>query len=311
MCCSGFSVSKTNLLQQLDFINGKLSQTWTKECTHLTMEKYIFTPKVLCALVEDQCVVSIKFWKEYIAAVKENKVLPKPEDYKPPLTESSLNPNIDLTYKPGRKILFKNKIFVFNNAEMLKEMKNILNSAGGDGVTFNNLTLTKEEVLQSTVEYIFIQGTNKSQNLQKFDEYIEYFKKHERYSVPVSDIGLAVMYCSCERHANSYFNKAKVLNQKAQSERKVVPKKEIVPETQPLTEPLTTDLRQFKEEIVIGESEDTNAVSQIPQIPFVKPINPKTCTNQSNKRKEPEVDVKQSIFKQARIKDESTGMVTL
>lgn len=294
VCCSGFSVSKTNLLQQLNAINAKFSQTWSKDCTHMTVERYKLTPKVLCALIENQHVVNLNFWKAYVEAVQRKKELPKPEDYKPPLAETSLDNNTNLIYKPERRTLFKDIIFVFNSAQILKEMKDLLKATGGDSILFENLNLSKEDVLKSSTEYIFIQETSNSQMMQDFQNYIQYMKENGRYSIPVIDIGLAIVYCSRDKHANTRLNKAELLLRKRsqQTERNFSQVKELAPATQ--TQLLQPPAVNLKEEMIIEESLHIGIIPPIDdsEIQNILPtITSTPCVSGQNKRKEQPMEI--------------------
>lgn len=231
--CSGINSAKKNeLIKNLSFLKPTFSNNWSVNCTHIIVEDLKLTPKVLCGLIENQTIVTLKFWDDYIAAVKNNRNLPNPLNYKPDLNEASLDKDVDLSFNPNRKTIFQNKIFVFPNSKLLSQVDILIKVCGGDAILFNNLKLSKEEILASTKEYIFIQDLKNTQNLfdDTYENFLTYMKHRNRFSIPIFDIGLAVVYCSCEKHCNSHFDKACKLITTMKTDSAI--KKEIAPETQ-------------------------------------------------------------------------------
>lgn len=251
VCCSGINnAQKEQLVKKLSQIESKLTSKWSKSCTHMTVEKLKLTPKVLCAIIENQFIVSLKYWDDYVKAVQSNATLPNPSDYSPELEEITINQAVDLSYNPRRKTLFKNKIFVMLDERLHAEMREFFTLAGGDCVLFSNLKKTKEEVLNAPQEYIFIQMTTNTQQSDDFEKMVSFMREHNRFSIPISDVGYAIAYCTCEKHANSYFNKSSNFLAKNPAP---VTQVQLAPETQTQIE--DSQISPVKEELVVPETQ--------------------------------------------------------
>lgn len=67
-----------------------------------------------------------------------NEPLPDPQNFKPPITESLIN-GIDLSVNDARKILFKNKIFVFPTEKLKLQMNDLIEKTGNNSISIMNL----------------------------------------------------------------------------------------------------------------------------------------------------------------------------
>lgn len=114
----------------IEAVKGEFTSKWSPSCTHLTVKELIVSVKVLCAITYGQPIVLIQYWQDLLKCIKKNIKLPDVENYLPPISESLLNKDVSLKYKPERKTLFEGKIFVFPDENLKKQMASIVKIAG-------------------------------------------------------------------------------------------------------------------------------------------------------------------------------------
>eukprot|EP00063_Salmo_salar_P082688 XP_014057523.1 PREDICTED: nibrin-like [Salmo salar] len=111
---------KVSLSQTLQLLGGRLTNTWTQDCTHLVMPTVKVTIKTICALLCCRPIVKQEFFTELTKALQQKQPPPKAESFFPEIDEPSLNKDeVDLTERPERKELFTGKTFLFLNAKQV------------------------------------------------------------------------------------------------------------------------------------------------------------------------------------------------
>lgn len=121
---------KQQLIENIKFLHGTYSTEWSSNCTHLTISIVKLTLKVLCALTLGQPIVNIKYWSDYVKAIKNDEKPPDPSNYLPTITESLLSRKVPLVYDQRRKSLFVNKLFIFLTESTMKNTEDAIIAAG-------------------------------------------------------------------------------------------------------------------------------------------------------------------------------------
>lgn len=145
-------------------LGGSVVPTWTKDCSHLTMDMVSVTVKLLHALLENKPIVCIDYWREFSKVAQRIHVSddwPKPEDF-PPDSPANM-PSIK--WIPERTKMFAGKTFVFCNSRHNEMYGPVVEKAGGACKDLNSgvrrLFLTKSNVV--VIQYI---STTQSQGTE-------------------------------------------------------------------------------------------------------------------------------------------------
>lgn len=81
---------------------------------------------------------------------------------------------------------------------------------GGKAILWETSPVPVEELATDIPEYLFIEDISAKQETKdankSFYRAIEHLKSNGRRSIPLQEIALAILYCSCQRHCNSKFN---------------------------------------------------------------------------------------------------------
>lgn len=78
---------------------------------------------------------------------------------------------------------------------------------GGQSVCFSSEPISIETIDSSSLEYIIIHdGTSASQNTD-YNVIIEHIKKQGKRPIPLQEIAIAIISCSCEKDCNPNFDK--------------------------------------------------------------------------------------------------------
>lgn len=201
------SKEKKQLMDNIKTLDGDLLSKWSPDCTHLTASQIFLTIKVLCAIITGQAIVTMRYWEELIKSVEENKELPKILDHKPPLSEDILNKRVNLDYDVRRKTLFKDKYFVFFNAKEMSQMEEVVCTAGGKCLSWDKNPVAISELQKYPDRYIILQSvSNLSQNTDSYEKVNNFLLSNGKRTIPVQEIALAIVQCSCEKHCNPSFN---------------------------------------------------------------------------------------------------------
>ena len=161
------SLSKDENLQlksYIEVLGGKISEQWSPNCTHLTMNEPSVTMKLLHALIDQKLVVTLTYWKELLKAAKNVKSkLPTPELHRPDFGDEL----IDFSSNIKRKSLFKGTTFVFLNRKHFDMYSPIIKLAGGGCKDLNSgvqkAFLIKDRVV--VVQYTPSTQTQSSQTI--------------------------------------------------------------------------------------------------------------------------------------------------
>jgi len=138
------------LQQLLQPLGGVLLPSWTKECSHLTMNNVTVTVKLLHALLDKKPIVNVAFWRAFSKVAHRVHVTedwPNPDDFPPSLPSDM--PSIK--WDPNRIKLFTGKTFVFCNRKHIDTYGPIVQKAGGACKDLNSGVrrqfLTKSDVV--------------------------------------------------------------------------------------------------------------------------------------------------------------------
>lgn len=206
-CLSADQKKQINVLMKK--IGGVVIPNWKSTCTHLTVEKITLTVKALSAVIDGKPIVNLKYWVDFVRCVTSNLPLPNAKDYKPEFSEMALSKNHPLDYDEKRKTLFKDKVFVFPDASAKSKLDSLITLAGGESVSLDQTPLTPRDIRKTDKQYILLQfdaGTSKA-----YDDILECGKEMGRRIIPLQEIAMAVVSCSCERDCNPLFDRTGTL----------------------------------------------------------------------------------------------------
>ncbi|XP_030749490.1 nibrin isoform X1 [Sitophilus oryzae] len=205
---SGLSSEKKSALKQnVEYCCGKYVDKWSSECTHLTVEMVTVTVKVLQALIDEKPIVTPDYWSAYKNS--KDKGLPPPDINKynrPEISEQLLKSDFKCEANPKRKTLFRNKVFLFLKTNVKNQIETVVKSCGGECIAWDEQQLTYQEIKASPKEYLIIKP---DEDNELFNDLIKVEAKENRRTIPLTEIALAVIYCSCETSCNPNFNKSK------------------------------------------------------------------------------------------------------
>uniref|UniRef100_A0A4W5RQI0 Nibrin n=1 Tax=Hucho hucho TaxID=62062 RepID=A0A4W5RQI0_9TELE len=199
---------KVSLSQTLQLLGGRLTNTWTQDCTHLVMPTVKVTIKTICALLCCRPIVKQEFFTELTKALQQKQPPPKAESFFPEIDEPSLNKGeVDLTERPERKELFTGKTFLFLNAKQQKRL-NLAVSCGGGRSQLLEEGSAPVSLLESPLNCVIGMATGNSQALlppstKKWADSVGRIlqRKGLRF-ITESEIGLAAIYVSCDKYCN-------------------------------------------------------------------------------------------------------------
>uniref|UniRef100_A0A3Q3MF21 Nibrin n=1 Tax=Mastacembelus armatus TaxID=205130 RepID=A0A3Q3MF21_9TELE len=220
---------KASLSQTLLALGGKLVNTWTEDCTHLTMPSVKVTVKTISALLCCCPIVKPEFFSELDKAVQQKLPPPKAESFVPEIDEPSLSKeDINLRAMPIRKQLFTEKTFVFlsakqnsyesymdenlrlqmmPDAERLKRLSVAVGFGGGRSQLLKEGSLP-HDLLESPHSCVIDVMTSSSQtlfspSLTEWAISVKNIVQRKGFRVITeSEIGLAAIFASCEKYCN-------------------------------------------------------------------------------------------------------------
>ncbi|XP_043544051.1 nibrin isoform X3 [Chiloscyllium plagiosum] len=138
-CLDG--LEKIELNKSIQELGGHLSNNWTEANTHLVMSSVKVTVKTICAMICCRPIVKPEFFVSLIRAIRNRQCLPSPESFSPPIDEPSIKPGeLDITTKPERKSIFRDKTFIFLNEKQHKRLNSAVILGGGDVKLVGNNT---------------------------------------------------------------------------------------------------------------------------------------------------------------------------
>ncbi|XP_045568795.1 nibrin [Salmo salar] len=202
---------KVSLSQTLQLLGGRLTNTWTQDCTHLVMPTVKVTIKTICALLCCRPIVKQEFFTELTKALQQKQPPPKAESFFPEIDEPSLNKDeVDLTERPERKELFTGKTFLFLNAKQQKRLSLAVSCGGGRSQLLEEGSVPVS-LLESPLSCVIGMTTGNSQallppttkNTKKWADSVGRIlqRKGLRF-ITESEIGLAAIYVSCDKYCN-------------------------------------------------------------------------------------------------------------
>uniref|UniRef100_A0A674ECV0 Nibrin n=1 Tax=Salmo trutta TaxID=8032 RepID=A0A674ECV0_SALTR len=202
---------KVSLSQTLQLLGGRLTNTWTQDCTHLVMPTVKVTIKTICALLCCRPIVKQEFFTELTKALQQKQPPPKAESFFPEIDEPSLNKDeVDLTERPERKELFTGKTFLFLNAKQQKRLSLAVSCGGGRSQLLEEGSVPVS-LLESPLSCVICMTTGNSQallppstkNTKKWADSVGRIlqRKGLRF-ITESEIGLAAIYVSCDKYCN-------------------------------------------------------------------------------------------------------------
>lgn len=131
------NTAKDTLKQNLPKCQGKYVEKWSNKCTHLVVNEFMLTIKVLLALIEEIPIVTPDYFTEYGESVESGTEPPDINKFnKPPITEQLLKSDFKYQYDSRRRHLFKNKIFVFLKASSRNQMEDVIKACGKQVLLF-------------------------------------------------------------------------------------------------------------------------------------------------------------------------------
>ncbi|XP_066538843.1 nibrin isoform X2 [Hoplias malabaricus] len=199
---------KRALSQAIQCVGGHLVNSWSQDCTHLVMPTVKVTIKTICALLSCRPIVKPEFFTEFQKAVQQKETLPKTEDFKPEIDEPSLTKqDVDLSSRPERKSVFRDKTFVFLNAKQMKRLSQAISCGGGSSQLLEEGSLPLS-LLESTGTCVVDVGTGSSQafvtpTMKKWvDSVGQILHRNGLRFIMESEIGLAAIYVSNLTYCN-------------------------------------------------------------------------------------------------------------
>lgn len=216
MCTALNPTQKTTLAEHITFLNGKLLENYRFECNILVSNKIITTMKVIYAVTHGLKIVKPAFIEKLVNCVKTNQPLPKYEEYRPPLDEKILNNNLDiLSYNENRKVLFKDKVFVFSNSDKKKIFMEMIELVGGKGTTFEEANILPLHIdgESGSTEYIIVQPSE-NDITEEITVILEHLKQVGKRTIPSVEIPLAILKSSTEKDCNPSFDRTSLLKTK-------------------------------------------------------------------------------------------------
>lgn len=125
------TTTKNTLKQNLAKCQGKYVEKWSNKCTHLVVNEFMLTIKVLLALIEEIPIVTPDYFTEYGKSVESGTEPPDINKFnKPPITEQLLKSDFKYQYNSRRRCLFENKVFVFLKTSSKNQMEDVIKACG-------------------------------------------------------------------------------------------------------------------------------------------------------------------------------------
>ncbi|KAH8380296.1 hypothetical protein KR009_009802, partial [Drosophila setifemur] len=177
-------------------LGGTVNPTWSKDCSHLTMNKASVTVKLLHALLENKPIVTFDFWRKLLQVAKLVHVKegwPQPQDYQPT--------DMDVKWRQERTRLFAGKTFVFMNRKHFEIYGAVVQKAGAackdlkEGV--RKTFLTRKDVI--VIQYV---PSTQSQATETINSIQETLEQAGLRIIQEYEIGMALINCSTKEFCN-------------------------------------------------------------------------------------------------------------
>ncbi|XP_057321808.1 nibrin-like [Microplitis mediator] len=203
---------KNNLENTFEKIGGKILNSWSDECTHLTTTKTGITEKVACALASGIPIVNINYWDDVLKANEETGTIPDFKKYLPPLDNSFLDDK-QATLSPNlkRKKIFNGLIFYHFEKIQRELYSTMIRLAGGRSFVFDE-SVKVEDTVDDNV--IIVQPSDdietQSSSFEHFQKISMELARNKLRTIPSTEIALAIFYCSTEKYCNPKFKYRKL-----------------------------------------------------------------------------------------------------
>ncbi|EDV96039.1 nibrin [Drosophila grimshawi] len=181
-------------------LGGVTLQSWTDECSHLTMDTVSITAKLLHALLENKPIVRVDFWREMLKFARRINVTedwPQSEDFAP--AQPSDMPSI--RWRSERTKLFVGITFVFMNRKHLEMYGSVVQKAGGLCKDLN-LGVSKRFLTKKNVVVIQYVSSTQSQATETISSVQAILEQAGLRLIPDYEIGLAILNCSLDKFCN-------------------------------------------------------------------------------------------------------------
>ncbi|XP_019638366.1 PREDICTED: nibrin-like [Branchiostoma belcheri] len=197
---------KKKLKQLLLRLGGHLVPEWNKECTHLVMSNVKVTVKTISAMVCCKPIVTPGFFHKMVEAATSRTQIPEPEDFEPPVAETTINPN-EVSFKSNRerRTLFKKLKFIFFTQKQLKHLGQVVSMGGGETVLMEapppdwKSSFLGEGVVVMSCDP---RTVTDAQQQKWIRESTSFLTKNARRTVQESEVGLAVLHSSVDAYCN-------------------------------------------------------------------------------------------------------------
>ncbi|KAK4877261.1 hypothetical protein RN001_009767 [Aquatica leii] len=211
------SDQKHKLKNTITAIGGLLVQNWTNQCTHVSVNEITLTVKVLSAVITGVPIVTLKYWDYFINCVNNKKPIPSPLNYIPKCSEPILKENLNFEYKEERRQLFKDKIFMFPLKSDTAKMASLIKAAGGEFRSWEESPYLEDTIEERILKkYVIIEtGDKVDKSLLKF---VSKYTETGQRTIPLQEIALAIINCSCEQDCNPKFNRKAVVFKRSDPE---------------------------------------------------------------------------------------------
>ncbi|XP_067137643.1 nibrin [Centruroides vittatus] len=220
VCCNPMTIStscisseeKKSLKQSIQKLGGHVVSDWQTDCTHLVMKEIKVTIKAVCAMVSLKPLVTATYFEDLLQAIWKKKDHPNDKSYLPKLGEPILvNEKVSFEPNPHRAKLFENKTFICTSQKQYKKIQLGITLASGKVMLLGNKGEVKASLLLHpdtvVMKHQLDSSIVPSPALPRHIEIIEQeLKRQKKRTIPESDIGLAVVYCSTEKYCNPSYN---------------------------------------------------------------------------------------------------------
>ncbi|XP_017767955.1 PREDICTED: uncharacterized protein LOC108556381 isoform X2 [Nicrophorus vespilloides] len=205
-------MARENKLKVKKFVEkrgGIFNMSWSKENTHLAIDNFVLTVNTCSALIDKQKIVKFQYFVDCWDCIEKSEKLPDVNKYLPTPTVDMVNSNISFRFEMDRQWLFRNKTFVFPNAESAKNMKNLIGMASGKVIDIEKNRLSNDELLSSENEYLLVMMdvNADSDDRSYFGDCVRYVMRNDRRPIPLQEIPTAILDGSCDVNCNPKFNK--------------------------------------------------------------------------------------------------------
>ncbi|CAL8118775.1 unnamed protein product [Orchesella dallaii] len=188
-------------------LGGHFINEWSVYVTHVVMDSITLTIKAVCALLAAKPIVTQAYITDLLSSYETHKPEPDPNNFLPPVAEKGLSKIDDSTFypNPGRTTLFAGKTFLFCTQRHLKKLLPAIIAGGGNAKLIADASMVN--VLAS--EYI-IMGQPLDIALAEKESRVKIildtYRNGKKRFIGDSEIGLAAVYNSIEKHCNPKCN---------------------------------------------------------------------------------------------------------